>query len=149
MSILEQVSEQLKVAMRSQDKERVTGLRGIRAAFIEALKVDGSTELSDDAATEILRRLAKQRRESIEAYVAGGRQDLVAVEEAELKLIETFLPATADEATTRAWVQDAIARSGATSAREMGKVMGLLMQEHKGVLDGKLANRLVRELLGA
>lgn len=148
MSIFEQVSEQLKVAMRSQDKERLTGLRGIRAAFIEALKVDGAASLSDDAAMEILRRLAKQRRESIEAYAAGGRQDLVAVEETELKVIEAFLPQVADEATTRAWVQEAITRTGATGAREMGKVMAALMQDHKAVLDGKLASRLVRELLG-
>jgi len=148
MSIFDQVSEQLKDAMRAKDKDRLNGLRGIRAAFIEAIKVDGSTTLGDDKAIEILRRLAKQRRESVEAYTAGGRDDLVAEETKELAVIETFLPKVADEATTRGWVQAAIAETGATSAKEMGKVMGALMAAHKAELDGKIAQKLVRELLG-
>jgi uncharacterized protein YqeY len=147
--IFDTVSEQLKEAMKAQDKERVNGLRGIRAAFIEAMKVDNSKDVPDAKAEEILRRLAKQRKESIDAYKAGGRDDLVAEEERELKVIEAFLPQTADEATTRKWVQEAIAASGATSQRDMGKVMGALMAAHKGQLDGKLANKLVRELLPA
>ena len=148
MSIFDQVSEQLKDAMRAKDKDRLNGLRGIRAAFIEAIKVDGSTTLGDDKAVEILRRLAKQRRESVEAYTAGGRDDLVAEETKELAVIETFLPKVADEATTRGRVQAAIAETGATSAKEMGKVMGALMAAHKAELDGKIAQKLVRELLG-
>jgi uncharacterized protein YqeY len=147
MAILERVSEELKDAMRAKDKSRIDGLRGIRAAFIEALKVDGSTELADDKAQDILRRLAKQRRESIDAFGAGGRADLVAEETNALAVIESFLPKTADEATTRQWVADAIASTGATSARDIGKVMGALMAAHRAELDGKLANKIVRELL--
>ena len=149
MPIFETVSEQLKEAMKAQDKVRVTGLRGIRAAFIEAMKVDNSTAVPDDKAEEILRRLAKQRKESIEAYTAGNRTDLVAEEERELRVIEAFLPQVADEATTRQWVRDAIAASGATSQKDIGKTMAALMGAHKGQLDGKLANRIVRELLPA
>lgn len=149
MSILERVSEELKDAMRSKDKGRIDGLRGIRAAFIEALKVDGATELADDKALDVLRRLAKQRKESIDAFGAGGRPDLVAEETAALTVIESFLPRVADEDTTRRWVQEAIAASGATSARDMGKVMAALMAAHRAELDGKLANKIVRELLPA
>lgn len=149
MPIFDTVSEQLKNAMKAQDKERVKGLRGIRAAFIEAMKVDNATSVPDDKAEEILRRLAKQRKESIAAYKAGGRDDLVTEEEHELRVIEAFLPQVADEATTRRWVQDAIGASGAASQRDLGKVMAALMGAHKGQIDGKLANRLARELLPA
>lgn len=148
MSLLERVSDDLKDAMRARDKARTTGLRGIRAAFIEALKEDGAESLPDARAEEILRKLAKQRKESIDAYDQGGRPELAEVERAELAVIEGYLPQLADEATTRAWVQAAIASTKAAGPGDLGRVMGVLMKEHKAVLDGKLANRLVRELLG-
>ncbi len=147
MSLVEQVSAELKTAMKARDKVRVAGLRGIRAAFIEALKADGSDSLADDDALTILRRLAKQRRESITAYEEGGRPELAADEKAELAVIEGFLPQQADEAQTRAWVDEAIARTGASGMSDMGKVMGVLMGAHRDVLDGKLANQIVREKL--
>ncbi len=147
MGIFEQVSQQMKEAMRAKDKERLAGLRGIRAAFIEAMKEDGADDIADEAAITILRRLAKQRRESITAYEEGGRDDLVAEEKAELAVIESFLPSLADEATTRAWVEEAIAKTGASAPGDVGKVMGALMGAHRGELDGGLANRIVRELL--
>lgn len=147
MSIYERVNAELKDAMKAQDKIRVNGLRGIRAAFIEVLKLDNSTSVSDDKAIEILRRLAKQRRESIEAYTAGGRPELVAEEQAELAVVEAFLPKLADEATTREWVLAAITKSGAASQKETGKVMAALMEAHKGEVDGRIANKVVRELL--
>ena len=149
MSIVDDVSEQMKAAMRARDKGRTQALRNIRATFLEAMKASGSDgTVSDAQAIELLRRLAKQRRESIDAYVAGGRDDLVAAERAELEVIETFLPQLADEATTRAWVQQAIDSTGASGMGDMGRVMGALMKAHKADIDGKLANRLVRELLG-
>ena len=147
MGIYDDVNTQLKAAMRARDKARVAGLRGIRAALIEEQKKSGADTVGDDACQTILRRLAKQRRESIEAYKAGGRDDLLAAEESELAVIEGFLPQLADEATTRAWVQAAIEATGAASMRDMGKVMGHLMKHHKGLVDGKLANTLVRELI--
>ncbi|MBX2799885.1 MAG: GatB/YqeY domain-containing protein [Myxococcales bacterium] len=149
MSIVEKVSADLKDAMRAKDKPRLAALRSMRAAFIEALKEDGAETLADDRALTILRRLAKQRTESIEAYTSGGRDDLVAAEQAELTVIESFLPSLADEATTRGWVEEAIASTGAAAPSDMGKVMGALMAAHRGEIDGKLANRLVRELLTA
>lgn len=148
MSIADQVNSQLNAAMKARDRDRATMLRGIRAAFIEEMKKDGSDSVSDEQAIGILRRLARQRGESIEAYEKGGRPDLLAAEKTELALIETFLPSLADEATTRAWVQAALAETGAEGPGGVGRVMGYLMKNHKGELDGKLAKSIAEELLG-
>lgn len=148
MSMVDRVSAQLKEAMRARDKVRVGALRNIRARFIEAMKAEGGDGgVSDDEAVAILRRLAKQQAESIDAYEKGGRDDLVEAEKAELAVIESFLPSLADEDTTREWVQAAISKVGASGPGDLGKVMGVLMKEHKGDIDGKLANRVARELL--
>lgn len=149
MSLVDDVSAQLKTAMRAKDKPRVQALRSIRAGFIEASKLAGAGDsISDEQAQVILRRLAKQRAESIAAFEAGDRPDLAQVEKVELEVIEAFLPSLADEATTRAWVQEAIASTGASGPGDLGRVMGALMKAHKGQMDGKLANQLVRQLLG-
>ena len=92
--------------------------------------------------------LVRITRESIEAFESAGRPERVAEERAELAVVQGFLPSLADEATTRAWVQAAIAESGASSAKELGKVMGALMKAHKGEVDGNLARKLAAELLG-
>lgn len=148
MPLVEQVSAEMKSAMKARDKVRLGALRGMRAAFIEALKADGAETLPDEQCLGILRRLAKQRRESIEAFDKGNRPELAAEERAELAVIEEFLPSLADAAQTRIWVEAAIASTGASAMSDMGKVMGVLMKGHKDELDGKLANTLVRELLG-
>ncbi len=148
MSLVDEITGQMKTAMKAKDKPRLTALRGIRAAFLEAMKADGRDALPDEEAIAILRKLAKSRVESITAYTEAGRDDLVADEQAELTVIEEFLPKLADEATTRVWAQDAIAKTGASSMKEMGKVMGALMGAHKAELDGKLAQKVIKELLG-
>lgn len=148
MSIVDQVSDGLKQAMRDKDKARTQALRNIRAAFLEALKAEGAAEsLSDDEAVGILRRLAKQRRESIDAYTAGDRADLAASEQAELDIIDAFLPKLADKAQTETWVDQAITATGASGPGDLGKVMGYLMKNHRDALDGKLANQVVRARL--
>ncbi len=147
MPIIDDVTAQMKDAMRAKDKIRLTALRSIRAAFIEALKADGSDTLADDKCIPILRRLEKQRKESITAYEAGGREDLAEPERGELAVIEGFLPSLADEATTTVWVQTAIADAGATGPQDMGKVMGALMRAHKGEVDGGLAKDVALKLL--
>ena len=147
MSIAERLSTELNAAMKSRDRVRATTLRGIRAAFIEEMKKDGSDSVSDDQAVAILRRLGRQRAESIEAFEKGGRPDLAETEKTELALIETFLPNLADEATTRAWVRAAIAETGAAGPGGIGKVMGYLMKNHKSEIDGKLAKSIAEELL--
>ena len=139
MAIIDDVTTQMKAAMRAKEADKLRALRGIRAAFIEEMKKDGRDSLSDEAAQTTLRRLAKQRRDSLETYTAAGRQDLADVEAAELAVIETFLPQLADETQTRAWVAEAVAAAGATSMRDMGKVMGALMKGRRGQVDGGLA----------
>lgn len=148
MGIYEQVNDGIKDAMRARDAGRTAALRNIRAAFIELMKQDNSQTLSDDQCVAVIRKLAKQRHESIDAYKAGGRDDLVAAETAELAVLEGFLPKLAGPDVTRAWVQEAIAATGATSVKDMGKVMAHIKQAHKDDLDGKLAQVLVKELLG-
>ena len=147
MPILDDVSSQMKDALRAKQPLRLSTLRSIRAAFLNELKKDGSDTLADEACIALLRRLEKQRRESIDAFEKGGRDDRAASEREELAVIQEFLPSLADEASTRAWVKEAIEASGASSAREIGKVMGALMKAHKGDVDGNLARKLAAELL--
>jgi hypothetical protein len=149
MPIFDDVSAGLKQAMKGRDEVRTATLRMIRAAFLVETKKDGSATLTDEACVAVLRRLEKQRQESIEAYESAGRADRAAAERAELAVVQGFLPRLADEATTRGWVQAAIASTGASSARELGKVMGAVMKDHKGEVDGNLARRLAAELLGS
>jgi uncharacterized protein YqeY len=149
MSIFDQVSKDLQQAMRDRDKDRTSALRNVRAKFIEAVKLDASiTSIGDDQASDILRKLAKERRESIELYKQGHREDLASAEQKELEIIESFLPKLADEATTRGWVQTAIQETGAAGMQDVGKVMAAVMAAHKQDIDGKVANRIAREMLG-
>ena len=147
MSIQQEVTTQLKDAMKAKDKPRVAALRSIRAGIIEAQKADGRDAISDDEVQTILRRLAKQQAESIEAFDKGGRADLATTERAELTVIAAFLPQMADEAQTRTWVQEAVAATGADSMKQMGQVMGRVMGAHRAVVDGKLVQKLVKEAL--
>lgn len=149
MAIPERVSEELVAAQRARDRARVSALRGIRAELVNEMKKDGSDTLSDETCVAILRRLAKQRRESIEAFEGAGRAERAEAERAELAVVESFLPRLADEATTRAWVEAAVAETGAAGPGDVGRVMGAVMKAHKGEVDGALAKRIAGEVLGA
>jgi len=148
VGIFEDVSAGMKQALKARDEARLSALRGIRAAFLTETKKDNATTLSDEACIVLLRRLEKQRQESIEAFEQAGRPERAAAERAELDVIQSLLPRLADEATTRRWVDEAIAASGAASGKELGKVMGALMKAHKGEVDGNLARRIAGEQLG-
>jgi hypothetical protein len=137
----------MKDALRAKDAVRLAPLRSIRAAFLNELKKDNSTELSDQDCIPVLRRLEKQRKESIEAFESAGRTEQADVEKGELAVIEGYLPSLADEATTRGWVQAAIEQAGVSDPKQLGKVMGMLMKEHKGEVDAGLAKKLAGELL--
>jgi uncharacterized protein YqeY len=147
MSIFDAVTDQMKQAMREKQAVWLGALRGIRAAFLTELKKDGSERLDDEACSAILRRLEKQRKESIEAFEGAGRSELAEKERAELEVVSSFLPSLADEATTRGWVEAAIAETGASAPGDMGKVMGALMKAHKGDVDGSLAKTIAQSLL--
>jgi uncharacterized protein YqeY len=147
LPIVDEVSAELTKAMRARDSVRTNALRGIRAAFLHEMKKDGADSIADETCVVLLRRLEKQRRESIEAFEQAGRAERVAAEQAELMVIGEFLPKLADESQTRAWVEAAIAETGAGAPGDMGKVMGALMKAHKGDVDGALARQIAQELL--
>jgi hypothetical protein len=148
MPIVDDVSRAMTEALRAKDAPRLAALRNIRAALLNEMKKDGAATLADDAAVAVLRRLEKQRGESIAAFETAGRPERAAAERAELGVVQEFLPRLADEETTRRWVEAAVAETGATTPRDLGRVMGALMRDHKGEVDGGLARRLAGERLG-
>jgi uncharacterized protein YqeY len=147
MPISDDVTKQMKDAMRAKDALRLSTLRSMRTAFLNEMKKDGSDSVSDEVCESLLRKLEKQRKESIDAFSKGGREEMADQERAELAVIQGFLPQLADAEQTRAWVEAAIAETGATEVKEIGKVMGALMKAHKAEIDGNLARELVQALL--
>ncbi|TVR23535.1 MAG: GatB/YqeY domain-containing protein [Anaerolineaceae bacterium] len=141
------LADALKAAMKNKDSARRDVIRNLNGAIKQA-EIDGQHELSAEDVVAILQKEAKKRRESIDEYGKAGRDDLVAGEQAELVIIEEFLPQQMDEAQVIAIVQAVIAEVGATSPADMGKVMGPVMAQVKGVADGKMVNRIVKEQLG-
>ncbi len=141
------LSEAMKTAMKAGDKATTAYSRNLHAA-VRKREIDDRVDLDDAGVIKIVQTLAKQRQDSIEQFRQGGRQDLVANEEAELKFLQGFLPAQMDEAEIRKIVEAAVAQSGAKSAKDMGAVMKILMPQVQGKADGKLVNQIVREKLG-
>jgi uncharacterized protein YqeY len=137
-------------AMKAGEKDRTAALRQIGAKIkdrdIEE-RTSGKEIPDDELVVSVLQKMAKQRRESIEMYVAGGREDLAAVERAELAVIEEFLPQMLSEADTVAAIEAIKAETGASSMKDMGIVMAELKARHGAVLDGKLASTLVKAAL--
>ena len=147
MSIESTVTDAMKAAMKARQKARLQALRNIRAGFLLARKETGADALSDADAIAVLKRSAKRLKDSIQSYEEGGRADLVEQETSELAVVEEFLPAGPSEDAVREWVAAAIAATGATSPREMGKVMGAVMKDHRGEADGNVVRKLVLEAL--
>ncbi len=147
MSLLDTINADLKNAMKRGDDAAKRALRSVKAAITRAEKDQGNRPLTDEEIIAVLRKQAKQRHDSIEAYRNAGREDLVAEEAAELAVIETYLPQLMSEEEIRELAQKVIDELGATSPRDMGKVMGRLMPQLKGKADGRLVNQVVRNLL--
>lgn len=145
MSLKAKLGEDLKSAMRERDSVRLDTIRSIRAAVTQR-EVDTQKELEEAAILELIRGLRKQRIESIEQYRAGGREDLVEKEEREKQLLEAYLPAAPDAAAVEQAVRDSIQKLGATSVKEMGKVMAAAKDQLPGV-DGKVLSEVVKKLL--
>lgn len=146
MTLKERLQEDLKAAMLAHDNARATALRLLKAAIRNA-EIEQQRELDDEGILAVLEKAAKQRRESIEAYRQGGREDLAAAEEMELRLIEAYLPQKMGEEEVRAVVAQAVAELGARGPADMGRVMKYLMDKLRGRADGRLVNALVREAL--
>ena len=150
MSLKERIDAEIKAAMKSKDKVRLETVRGIKKFIIEkevSVRPSGQDGLTEAQEMEILVQIAKQRRDSIEQYRKGGREDLVAQEEAELVILEEYLPPQMSDEEISGVIDQVIASAGATSAKEMGKVMGAAMQQLKGKADGKKIQDMVKAKL--
>ncbi|HJX67933.1 MAG TPA: GatB/YqeY domain-containing protein [Candidatus Limnocylindrales bacterium] len=148
MSLRDRLDTELKAAMRSNDAVRRDALRMVLAAVQRAEK-EGKHTLADDEMLGLLSRELKVRRESVEAFRGGGREDLVAKEEAAIAVVSEFMPQPLSEAELKGLVEQGIAETGAISPREMGKVMGWLSPRTRGRADGKQVSQLVTQLLAA
>ncbi|HET9048440.1 MAG TPA: GatB/YqeY domain-containing protein [Chiayiivirga sp.] len=144
MSLKQQLTDDMKAAMKSGDKERLGVIRLINAA-IKQREVDERIVLDDVAVIAIMDKMVKQRQESIRQYDAAGRDDLAAVERAEMAVIETYLPKKMGEAEVLAEVQAAIAATGASSAADMGKLMAVLKPKLAGKADMAQVSALVKK----
>ena len=149
MSLQEQISTDLKNAMKSGDKLRLETLRTLRAALLEKQieRRGGGATMSPDDETGVLLTAAKRRKESIEQFARGGRQDLVDQESRELAIIQEYLPKQIGREEIQQIIQGIIAETGAQSAADFGKVMPAAMKQLKGKADGKVVQELVKELL--
>ena len=148
MNLFDKVSGDIKTAMLARDKVRLEALRGIKKEFLEAKTAKGGDgELSDDSALKILAKMVKQRKESASIYTEQNREDLAGEELAQAAIIEEYLPKQLSEEELTAALKEIIARVGATSAKEMGKVMGTATKELAGKAEGRAISAKVRELL--
>ena len=144
----ETLARDLKDAMRQQDKVRLGAIRMVQAAITSREKETGEP-ISDDDAVAVVAKQAKQRRDSIQQFQDAGRDDLAEREAAELGYIEAYLPVQASDEDIHRAVHEIVQRTGATSMKDMGRVMGEAMSALKGVAEGSRVQAVVRELLGA
>jgi uncharacterized protein len=147
MSVLAEVQESVKTAMKAGDKPKVAALRMVVCELQNEAK-RSRVDLDESAELAVLRRELKKRQESMEAFRAGGREDLAVFEEYAAGLIEGLLPQQMSESELSTLIDRVVAETGATSAREMGKVMSAVMAQGGARVDGKVASRLVKERLG-
>ncbi len=148
MSFLSRVDADLKAALRQSDTLKLSVFRLTKSALTYK-QIEKGAELSDDEALSVIASLLKQRRESVEQYLQGGRPELADKERQEMEILQSYLPAQLGQEDLDRIITEAIAESGAQGESDLGKVMKLLMPRVKGVADGKLVNARVRELLSA
>ena len=148
MNLFDQISDDIRLAMLARDKERLEALRNVKKVLLEAKTAKaGNEELSDDVALKAIAKLAKQGRDSAEIYKQQNRLDLYDPEMAQVKILESYLPKQMDDAELTAIIKAIIEKVGATSIKEMGKVIGLASKELAGKADGKLISEKVKSLL--
>jgi len=150
MSLKERVSDEIKTAMKAKDKLRLETVRGIKKVIIEKesdIRATGREELTEEEELAIVMQLAKQRRDSIKQFTDAGRDELADKEAKELEILGEYLPAQLSEADIEAAVEEAIAQTGATSMRDMGKVMGPVMKKLQGQADGGKVQAIVKSKL--
>jgi len=146
MSLKAQLIDDMKTAMKAGQKDRLGVIRLINAA-IKQREVDERIELDDTAVLAVLEKMVKQRKDSVSQYEAAKREDLAAVERAEIVIIDAYLPAKMDEATIGVAIDAAIAQAGASGPADMGKLMGVLKPQLAGKADMGLVSRLIKQKL--
>ncbi|MBV8389787.1 MAG: GatB/YqeY domain-containing protein [Mucilaginibacter sp.] len=149
MSLITQIDQEIKQAMLGKQEARLRGLRAIKSALLLARTEKGaSEEISQETEIKVLQKLIKQRKESADIYKAQNREDLYKIEAEEMEVIEGFLPKQMDRGEIETYLKDLINRVGATSVKDMGKVMGAANKELAGKADGKTISEVVKQLLG-
>jgi hypothetical protein len=148
MSLSDRLEAAMRDSMRARDAQRTQTLRMAMAAA-HNLKIERRRDLTDDEVVDVLTKQVKQRRESIEMYRAGGREDRAVAEEAEATILAEFLPEQLDEAEVEVLARASIAETGASSPADLGRVMGRLAPQTRGRADGRLVSEVVRRQLGA
>jgi len=150
MSIKEKILEDLKAAMKAKKKDELRVLRSLKSKILEkeiSERKGGEGTITDEQVIEVLMKAAKQRKESIDQFGEGGRGDLVEKEEAELEIIESYLPEMMSDDEVREAVKNQIDKMGASTMADMGKVMGVMMGRLKGKAEGSVVSRIVKEEL--
>jgi uncharacterized protein len=147
MALEQQIMAELKAAMLAKDEAKLRGLRAIKSAILLA-KTSGGAEITEADEIKMLQKLVKQRKESVDIFAQQGREDLAKGEREEIAVIEMFLPKMMSEDEVRAELKSIIASTGASSAADMGKVMGAATKHFAGKADNKMVSALVKELLG-
>ena len=149
MDLFEKISEEIKNAMRAKDKVALETLRNIKKFFIEAKTAVGANDtLTDEAALKIIQKLVKQGKDSAEIYIGQQRQDLADIELAQVKVMEAYLPQQMSAEELEVAIKEIIAETGATSGKDMGKIMGVASKKLSGIAEGRAISAKVKELLG-
>lgn len=149
MSLTTQIDQEIKQAMLGKQEARLRGLRAIKSALLLARTEKGASEdISQETEIKVLQKLIKQRKESADIYKAQNREDLYKIEAEEMEVIEGFLPKQMERGEIETYLKDLINRVGATSVKDMGKVMGTANKELAGKADGKTISEVVKQLLG-
>jgi len=144
--LLSNILEDIKVSMKSGEKEKVVCLRGLHSD-IKNVGINQKIEITDDVVLSVISKAVKQRKDSAEQFAGGGRQDLVEKTEVEISWVEKYLPAQLSEGEVEELVKNAIAETGATGRQDMGKIMKILMPKVAGKADGKLVSQFVSKAL--
>jgi uncharacterized protein YqeY len=148
MNLEEKINADIKTAMLAREKEKLEALRAVKSALLLAKTEKAGGEIGEDAAVKLLQKLVKQRKESADIYNTQNRKDMADAELFQAGIIEQYLPQQLSQDQILAALHEIISETGANSAKDMGKVMGLATQRLAGKADGKTISQLVKELLG-
>jgi len=147
MSLQKQVMEQMKTAMKSKDRVALESLRALKSAFLLANTSGSDVEISEEEEIKIVQKLVKQRKDSAAIFDEQGRTDLAEPEKAQAKILEQFLPKQMSEEELNGVIAEIVSKTGASSMKDMGKVMGMASKQLAGKADGKAISMVVKELL--